>query len=138
MAHGASLAVAKKASSGVRARVMIAPVLYTRQARGAALLVTVARGARLWMSLGVAAMVLLLAPLTARAATYTAGTSIDVPSFDSPDGAGAADPYATNTITVSGFHGKVSHLSLSLLGFSHENADDVDMLLVGPTGKAVT
>lgn len=91
------------------------------------------RGARLWMSLAVTALLILLAPAASRANTYT-GPFLDIPSFDSVDGSGPADPYATSTVEVSGFHGTVSDLNLALVGFSHAASDEVDMLLVGPGG----
>lgn len=47
-----------------------------------------------------------------------------------------ADPYPS-TITVSGFSGTLANLKVKLLGFNHTYPDDVDVLLVGPTGQTV-
>jgi hypothetical protein len=48
---------------------------------------------------------------------------------------GVAAPYPA-TITVSGFTGTITDLDVSLLGFVHTFPDDVDVMLVGPTGAA--
>lgn len=47
---------------------------------------------------------------------------------------GAATPYAS-PIRVSGLAGKVSRVTLQLRGFTHPLPDDVDVLLVSPTGR---
>ena len=38
------------------------------------------------------------------------------------------------TLEVSGFHGKIGDLDLTLTSFSHEYPDDIDILLVAPDG----
>lgn len=48
---------------------------------------------------------------------------------------GVAAPYPA-TLTVSGFTGTITDLDVSLLGFLHTFPDDVDVMLVGPTGAA--
>src|ERR1044072_7230529 len=44
-----------------------------------------------------------------------------------------ASPYPSN-ITVSGLSGIIAVVNVTLTGFSHAFPDDVDILLVGPTG----
>ena len=46
---------------------------------------------------------------------------------------GAGSPYPS-TINVSGLTGLVSGLQVTLTGLSHSYSDDIDILLVGPTG----
>jgi len=46
----------------------------------------------------------------------------------------SADPYPS-VINVSGFSGNVSKVTVSLNGFTHSFPDDVDVLLVSPTGQ---
>lgn len=52
-----------------------------------------------------------------------------------PD-SGAATPYPS-VITVSGFSGSASQVRVTLFGLSHTFPDDLDVLLVGPTGQTV-
>jgi serine/threonine protein kinase/subtilisin-like proprotein convertase family protein len=52
-----------------------------------------------------------------------------------PD-AGQATPYPS-TIEVSGLTGTISDVNATLNGLTHEFPDDVDVLLVGPTGASV-
>lgn len=49
---------------------------------------------------------------------------------------GAASPYPS-TITVSGVTAAVYQVRVSLTNLAHSYADDVDVLLVGPNGRAV-
>ncbi|HLA85580.1 MAG TPA: clostripain-related cysteine peptidase, partial [Thermoguttaceae bacterium] len=49
---------------------------------------------------------------------------------------GAANPYPS-TIVVSGLGGVVVDVNVTLDGFSHTYPDDVDILLVSPTGQGV-
>ncbi len=49
---------------------------------------------------------------------------------------GVASPYPA-TINVSGFSGLVSRVTVTLSNFSHTFPDEVDILLVGPTGEQV-
>jgi hypothetical protein len=94
------------------------------------------RGVKLWTSLAIATILILLAPAISRADTYTSGSFIDVPSTASLDSGGLSDPYPAE-LEVTGFTGRISDLDLSLLGFSHEVPDDVDVLLVAPDGTKV-
>ena len=73
-------------------------------------------------------------PLAASADEFP-GESVEVPSGVSPDGGGEGNPYPS-VITVSK-PGVVTDLSVTLTGFGHETPDDVDLLLVGPTGVKV-
>ena len=53
------------------------------------------------------------------------------------DGArGRATPYSSD-ITVSGLTGGITTLTVTLSGLTHLNADDLDVLLVGPSGKSM-
>src|SRR5262249_50639386 len=51
-------------------------------------------------------------------------------------GSGSANPYPSN-ITISGLAGTITDVNVSLLGFTHTNPDDVDVLLVGPAGQKI-
>jgi hypothetical protein len=88
------------------------------------------------MSLAAAALICLLAPVASRANVYPDGGFVDIPTTANSDGSGSGDPYPSE-LEVSDFHGKISSLDVTLLGFAHAQPDDVDMLLVGPTGVAV-
>jgi len=85
------------------------------------------------MSLAAAALICLLAPVASHANVYPDGGSVNIPATAS---SGAGDPYPS-TLDVADFHGKISSLNVTLFGFAHEQPDDVDLLLVGPTGVAV-
>jgi serine/threonine protein kinase/subtilisin-like proprotein convertase family protein len=52
-----------------------------------------------------------------------------------PD-SGEGDPYPSS-IEVSGLSGTIVDVKVTLSGFGHEFADDVDVLLVGPSGQSV-
>jgi hypothetical protein len=47
-----------------------------------------------------------------------------------------ATPYPSN-ITASGVSGGLTAITATITGFTHSTTDDVDILLVGPTGKTV-
>lgn len=49
---------------------------------------------------------------------------------------GAATPYPSN-ISVSGLTGVVTNVTVDVFGLSHTFPDDIDILLVSPSGKAV-
>ena len=63
----------------------------------------------------------------------TNSTAISVPSSGKT---GPASPYPS-TINISGVNGIVSKVTVTLSGFGHQYPDDVDALLVGPTGQTV-
>lgn len=53
------------------------------------------------------------------------------------DGArGRATPYAS-TITASGLTGAITDVNVTLTNLNHLNPDDLDIVLVGPTGKRI-
>ena len=56
---------------------------------------------------------------------------IDIPLM------GLADPYPSATVPISGLQGKIAHVSVTLNDFYHGRSSDVDVMLVGPTGKGV-
>ena len=56
--------------------------------------------------------------------------SITIPS------SGAATPYPS-TITVSGVSGTISDVNVTIKGLTHTNPDDLDILLVGPSGEKI-
>jgi subtilisin-like proprotein convertase family protein len=85
------------------------------------------------------AVILIIVALTAVAAVapasgavffFSNNSGISIPS------SGAATPYPS-TIDVSGVTGTVTHVVVGLANVSHTFPDDIDMLLVGPTGQAV-
>lgn len=66
------------------------------------------------------------------ATTFTSGTAIH-----GGDGArGRAATYAS-TITASGLSGAITDVNVTLTNVNHLNPDDLDILLVSPTGKSV-
>src|SRR6185369_6073769 len=67
---------------------------------------------------------------TGGTASFSSATAITIP------GMGAATPYAS-TINVSGMSGSISQVTVKLNGFSHTYPDDVDVVLVSPTGQKV-
>jgi subtilisin-like proprotein convertase family protein len=69
-------------------------------------------------------------PPTAHAASFVNSTSITIPATGT---SGPASPYPS-TINVSGLTGVVTKVKVTLTGFTHASPDDVDILLVGPTG----
>lgn len=62
-------------------------------------------------------------------------TAINLPA--DPPGSGAATPYPSN-ITVSGVAGQIINIAVTLNGLSHTFPNDVDIMLVGPTGVGYT
>jgi subtilisin-like proprotein convertase family protein len=51
-------------------------------------------------------------------------------------GGGVATPYPS-TLSVGGLNGTVSKITITFTGFTDPRPDDVDMLLVGPTGASL-
>src|SRR4029079_6570131 len=64
---------------------------------------------------------------------FTNSTSISVPASSK---SGPGSPYPS-TITVSGFTNVVSKVTVTLIGVQHNIPDDMDIVLVGPTGEKV-
>lgn len=60
--------------------------------------------------------------------SFTNATTITIPAQ------GQSSPYGS-PIQVAGLGGKISRVTVQLRGFTHSLPDDVDMLLVGPTGR---
>ncbi len=77
----------------------------------------------LWAILAIAASV------PATAAAFSNPTNVFIPL------GGAATPYPS-TISVSGLTGTVTDVNVTLTGYQHPSPEDVDVLLVGPTGHA--
>ncbi|MDW8412241.1 MAG: S8 family serine peptidase [Acidobacteriota bacterium] len=68
--------------------------------------------------------------LVTNTSTFSNTTTITIPS------SGPATPYPSN-ISVSGVTGTVTKVTVELRLFNHTFPDDVDVLLVGPTGARV-
>ncbi len=66
--------------------------------------------------------------------TFSNSTKIDIPA--SGNTSGNSSPYPSQ-ITVSNVTGNVKKVTVALNGISHSSPDDIDILLVGPTGKAL-
>ncbi|MDH6106571.1 S8 family serine peptidase [Anabaenopsis tanganyikae CS-531] len=72
------------------------------------------------------------------AATGTIVSEETLPVFTNPDPisipiGGAGNPYPA-TISVSGLSGEVTNVTVTLTNLAHTWPDDIDVLLVGPTG----
>jgi subtilisin-like proprotein convertase family protein len=63
-------------------------------------------------------------------AVFTNPAAITIPNATAP---APASPYPSN-ITVSGLTGTISKVTVTITGLNHTFPDDIDMLLVGPTG----
>lgn len=66
-------------------------------------------------------------------ATFSNPAPIGLPSTRS---AGRAIPYPS-AINVADFPGRITHLRVKLHGMTHSHPDDLDILLVGPSGLSV-
>ncbi|MGE0637642.1 MAG: proprotein convertase P-domain-containing protein [Bacteroidia bacterium] len=69
-------------------------------------------------------------------------TFVSIPAITIPAGAptttvGVADPYPSNMI-VSGVSGTITDVNVILYDIDHTFPDDIDIILVSPTGQAVT
>jgi subtilisin-like proprotein convertase family protein len=62
--------------------------------------------------------------------SFTNAAAITIPD------SGAATPYPS-TINVTGMSGTITNVAVTLKGFSHTWANDVDVLLAGPGGQAI-
>jgi hypothetical protein len=90
-----------------------------------------------WLALGAG-------PPVAVAATVTASNPAPIAISDATPpaivgfcpGPGLATPYPS-TVTVSGLAGLVGKVTVTLTNLSHARPDDLDIMLVGPTGKAM-
>jgi subtilisin-like proprotein convertase family protein len=81
---------------------------------------------------GAAVAVALTFAAPAHAATFSNTNPIAIPGTGT---SGPTDPYPSQ-ISVSG-SGIITSLTVSLFGLSHTYPDDIDILLVGPTGANV-
>ena len=66
------------------------------------------------------------------ATTFTNGATI----HSGDGGRGRATPYAS-TITASGLTGAITDINVTLTNINHLNPDDLDIMLVGPSGKRI-
>src|SRR6266516_2858274 len=84
------------------------------------------------MSFYIAFVLLLcgLTPAIGRCASFTSVSAITIPD------SGAGAPYPS-TINVSGTAGTISQVVVRLDGYTHTYPDDLDVLLVSPTGQKV-
>ena len=83
-------------------------------------------------SLGfLAALTLFAVPASAGASTYINSTPISIPGTGT--GPGASAPYPS-TIAVSGVPGAVVKARATLIGVTHTYPNDIQTLLVGPSG----
>ncbi len=67
--------------------------------------------------------------------TFSNAATITIPAAGTGDPTGAPSAPYPSTITVSGAPSTITAVTVSLLGFSHTFPDDVDILLVSPTGQ---
>jgi subtilisin-like proprotein convertase family protein len=77
----------------------------------------------------------LLASLAVTASTSAATLFTNTNQITIPDD-GSASPYPSE-ISVSGLNGPITDVSVTLHRFGHADPDDVDILLVSPSGKGV-
>jgi uncharacterized repeat protein (TIGR01451 family) len=83
--------------------------------------------------LGAASQVFNLGALVVRDAAQTNAASIAIPGSGTK---GPASPFPSS-IAMAGVTGTVTKVTVTLTGFAHTNPQDVDVLLVGPTGQTV-
>lgn len=89
---------------------------------------------RVMAAAGVAAAFLGLGTSNAQATTFTNPAAITIPATGTGGPTGApATPYPS-TITVAGETGTTTQVTATLKTISHTFADDIDVLLVAPTG----
>ena len=95
------------------------------------------RGVAASVSIALALFVGVAAPSLAHAdgpTTFSNTTSIEIPQAGSANQTGPATPYPSN-ITVSGLAGLVTKVQVVLHGLTHGALNDVDALVVAPTGQ---
>ncbi len=66
--------------------------------------------------------------------TFSNTTSIAIPATGSPNQTGPANPYPSG-IVVSGLSGTVSAVTVTFANLSHSAVNDIDALLVAPSGE---
>ena len=84
--------------------------------------------ARIAVSMFGLMILILLSAATGRAQQFCNSTSISIPNL------GAANPYPSN-ITVNGLSGSITNVTVTLNNIQHSFSDDIDILLVSPTGQ---
>ena len=84
------------------------------------------------VNLGTVTYTFQLGTTSSSTATFSNNTSITIPGSGSSAGPGA--PYPSN-ITVAGLIGSITKVAVTLKNMNHTFPDDVDVLLVGPTGR---
>lgn len=72
----------------------------------------------------------------AEAITFSNPAPIAIPAVGSPNQIGPGAP-SPSLIAVAGLSGNITDLTVSLFGLTHSIREDVDLLLVGPTGLTV-
>ena len=77
-------------------------------------------------------VILTISPASAPAARFCNAVPIEIAANGGT--AGSANPYPSN-IAVTGMSGTIRNLSLTLNSIQHELAQDMDILLVSPTGQ---
>ncbi len=96
------------------------------------------RNVALWTALGALWLLLVVVPGPRAAAdgptTFSNTTSIAIPATGSPNQIGPASPYPSS-ISVSGMAGSVSSVSVRFNNLTHGAVNDIDALLVAPTGQ---
>ncbi|HEX8857140.1 MAG TPA: calcium-binding protein [Thermoleophilaceae bacterium] len=93
-------------------------------------------------SVVVSALVCALAlavPALAHATTkdFTNSASITIPGSGTGAGTGAPASAYPSTVDVSGMGSQIDHVSVILHGLSHTFENDIDMMLVSPSGQAL-
>ena len=68
--------------------------------------------------------------------TFTNAAPISIPAAGSPDQSGPASPYPSS-VSVSGLTGATTRITVQLTGLTHDTVNDVDALLVAPTGATL-
>lgn len=81
-------------------------------------------------------LISLLAASATQAQTFSNSATITVPGGAPTTTSGNADPYPSN-VTVSGITGTVTKATVTLTNVNHTFPDDIDILLVSPTGASV-
>ncbi|MGU3643928.1 Ig-like domain repeat protein [Microbacterium sp. C23T] len=95
------------------------------------------RGIAASISIALALLGVVAAPSMARAdgpTTFSNTASIAIPAAGSAEQTGPANPYPSN-ITVSGLAGLVTKVQVVFHGLTHGALNDVDALVVAPTGQ---
>ena len=87
-------------------------------------------------NLGTVSFTISLGQLMASTVSFNSASALTIPNGAPATTIGAAAPYPSN-INVSGVTGTVSKVTVTLNGLTHTNPDDLDILLVGPTGQKV-